>query len=167
MKGYVAIWRGVLVNTIMYAHVFGILTTKRPQQPWNAESAGCQSGVQQQAFFFYQLNTFLKHVENNPYLGLLISKDLKWANHVDKTCKKASSILGFIQHNLRHCPLQCRKSAYIALVRSTLEYGSVVWDPHLQKDTYRQARDGAAQSGPFHQAWLPLPLLLLLVPGSW
>ena len=84
--------------------------------------------------FFYQLNTFLKHVENNPYLGLLISKDLKWANHVGKTCKKASSILGFIQHNLRHCPLQCRKSAYIALVRSTLEYGSVVWDPHLQKD---------------------------------
>ena len=29
---------------------------------------------------------------------------------------------------------KCRKSAYSEIVRSTLEYGSVVWDPHLQKD---------------------------------
>ena len=36
--------------------------------------------------------------------------------------------------NLRHVPSHCRKSAYIALVRSSLEYGSVVWDPHLQQD---------------------------------
>ena len=85
--------------------------------------------------YFYQLNnTFLQHVDNNPYLGLLISKDLKWSNHIEKTSKKANATLGFVQRNLRHCPMECRKSAYIALVRSTLEYGSVVWDPHLQKD---------------------------------
>ena len=39
--------------------------------------------------FYYQLNgTILKHVDNNPYLGLLISKDLKWATHIEKTTKK-------------------------------------------------------------------------------
>ena len=81
--------------------------------------------------FYYQLNgTILKHVDNNPYLGLLISKDLKWATHIEKTTKKASSTLGFIQRNLRRCPQNCRKTAYIALVRSTLEYGSIIWDPH-------------------------------------
>ena len=91
--------------------------------------------INSKSSFFYQLNdTILKHVDNNPYLGLLISKDLKWASHIDKVSKKASSTLGFIQRNLRHCPLHCRKSAYLALVRSTLEYGSVVWDPHLRKD---------------------------------
>ena len=85
--------------------------------------------------FFYQLNNvILQHVDKSPYLGLLISKDLKWANHIEKTSKKASSTLGFIQRNLRHVPSHCRKSAYIALVRSSLEYGSVVWDPHLQQD---------------------------------
>ena len=85
--------------------------------------------------YYYQLNnTILQNVDNNPYLGLLISKDLKWANHIEKVSKKASSTLGFIQRNLRHCPSHCRRSAYIALVRSTLEYGSVVWDPHLQQD---------------------------------
>ena len=42
--------------------------------------------------YFYELNgTFLKQVDNNPYLGLLISKDLKWATHIDYICKKASS----------------------------------------------------------------------------
>ena len=85
--------------------------------------------------YFYELNgTFLKQVDNNPYLGLLISKDLKWATHIDYICKKASSTLGFLRRNLRHCPTNCRKTAYISLVRSTLEYGSVVWDPYLKQD---------------------------------
>ena len=85
--------------------------------------------------FFYQLNdTILQNVDNNPYLGILISKDLKWATHIDKISKKASASLGFITRNTRKCPQQCRKTAYIALVRSTLEYGSTVWDPYLRKD---------------------------------
>ena len=94
--------------------------------------------INSKSSYFYQLNnTILKHVDNNPYLGLLISKDLKWSNHIEKISKKASATLGFAQRNLRHCPIECRKSSYIALVRSTLEYGSVVWDPHLQKDIDR------------------------------
>ena len=36
--------------------------------------------------------------------------------------------------------MNCRKTAYIALVRSTLEYGSTVWDPYLQKDIARLER---------------------------
>ena len=69
---------------------------------------------------FYELNSYiLKHVENNPYLGLIISKDLKWNAHIDQISKKASSTLGFIQRNLRKCKPQCKKTAYISLVRST------------------------------------------------
>ena len=57
--------------------------------------------INSKSSFYYQLNnTILKHVDNNPYLGLLISKDLKWATHIEKICKKASSTLGFIQRNL-------------------------------------------------------------------
>ena len=92
----------------------------------------------QSSSFYYQLNnTILKNVDNNPYLGLLISKDLKWTTHIDKISNKASSTLGFITRNTRKCPMNCRKTAYIALVRSTLEYGSTVWDPYLQKDIAR------------------------------
>ena len=83
---------------------------------------------------FYELDScILKEVESNPYLGLLISNDLKWSTHIDAISKKASSTLGFCQRNLKKCPQECKKTAYIALVRSTLEYGSSVWDPYLEK----------------------------------
>ena len=72
--------------------------------------------------YFYQLNeTFLKSVDNNPYLGLLISKGLKWSNHIDKITKKASLMLGFLRRNLKQCPKDCRKTAHIALVRSSVK----------------------------------------------
>ena len=48
--------------------------------------------------------------------------------------QKAKSTLGFLTRNLKHCPKSCKKTVYLALVRSTLEYSAVVWDPHLQKD---------------------------------
>merc|ERR1712102_137795 len=40
----------------------------------------------------------------------------------------------FVTRNTRKCLQSCRKTAYIALIRSTLEYGSTIWDPYLQKD---------------------------------
>ena len=84
---------------------------------------------------FYELNsTILKNVNDNPYLGLILSKDLKWSTHIDTICKKASSTLGFIQRNLKRCPKVCKMTAYISLVRSTLEYGATIWDPYLEKD---------------------------------
>ena len=84
---------------------------------------------------FYSLNnTILKTVPTNPYLGILFTDDLTWSNHISKCSKKANSSLGFIKRNLRHCPQTCRRNAYLALVRPVLEYGAVVWDPHLKKD---------------------------------
>ena len=84
---------------------------------------------------FYQLDGhILQQVPENPYLGVTISDDLKWSSHICKITKKANSTLGFLKRNLKHCPLNCRMTAYISLVRSTLEYSSVIWDPYLQKD---------------------------------
>ena len=84
---------------------------------------------------FYQLNNYiLKSVENNPYLGVLFDNKLSWSTHIDHISKKASSSLGFVMRNLKKCPTECKKTTYAALVRSTLEYGAVVWDPFLEKD---------------------------------
>ena len=79
-------------------------------------------------------NRVLQQVTENPYLGILLSEDLGWSKHIAKTASKASSTLGFVRRNLKNCPISCRKTAYIALVRSVLEYGSVVWDPYLTRD---------------------------------
>ena len=76
----------------------------------------------------------LLNVPNNPYLGVQLSNDLKWSTHISNVNSKASAVLGFLRRNLRHCPQNCKKTAYIALVRSILEYACVIWDPYLAKD---------------------------------
>ena len=92
-------------------------------------------------YLFYKLdNCILKQVSDNPYLGLQISQDLKWHTHICNISKKASSTLGFLQRNLKHCSRDCRKTAYISLVRSTLEYEAIIWDSHYKGDIDRLER---------------------------
>jgi hypothetical protein len=76
----------------------------------------------------------LEQVKTNPYLGVMLSEDAKWGEHIDRTAKKANSTLGFLRRNLRQCPPKLRELAYNSLVRSVLEYACTVWDPHLAKD---------------------------------
>ena len=91
--------------------------------------------IRNKSSFFYQLNDhILQSVPSNPYLGVLLHENLSFSDHINKIAKRASSSLGMIRRNLQFCPLECRKAAYVSLVRSLMEYSSVVWDPHLQKD---------------------------------
>ena len=70
----------------------------------------------------------------NPYLGVMISNDLKWNVHINNICNKASSTLGFVRRNIQNCPIQTRRAAYLTLVRSQLEYAAAVWDPYTSKE---------------------------------
>jgi hypothetical protein len=56
-----------------------------------------------------------------------ISEDLKWTTHITNVAKKANSTLGFLRRNLRICPKECKKTAYISLVRSPMEYVYILW----------------------------------------
>ena len=88
--------------------------------------------------FLYSLGgEILKQVQQNPYLGVQISADLKWSTHTANICKGAGSTLGFLGRNLRDCPQECRRLAYIAPIRSSLEYGATVWDPYLKQNVDR------------------------------
>ena len=92
-------------------------------------------------YLFYSLdNSILKNVTSNPYLGLEISQDLKWHTHINNITIKASRIIGFLQRNLQHCPLECRRTAYLSLVRSKLEYGATVWDSQYKNDIEKLER---------------------------
>ena len=90
---------------------------------------------------FYSLNNhMLKQVEENPYLGLTLTENLKWSSHITKITKKANSTIGFLRRNLKSCLQDCRKSAYISLVRSVLDYGFIIWDPYLSRDIEKLER---------------------------
>ena len=76
----------------------------------------------------------LKQVQHCPYLGVHILADLKWSTHISNICKRAGSTLDFLRRNLRKCPQECRRLAYISLIRPLLEYSAAVWDPYLKQD---------------------------------
>ena len=76
----------------------------------------------------------MEQVTSNPYLGLQIAEDLKWKENINNISKKANSTLGFLRRNLQHCPRECRRTAYISLVRSIMEYGAIIWDPYTKND---------------------------------
>ena len=83
----------------------------------------------------YELsNHILEEVSDNPYLGLQISNDLKWSIHINNVCNKANATVGFLRRNIRNVPENCRKTAYISLVRSVMEYGATIWNPNLKGD---------------------------------
>ena len=86
-------------------------------------------------------------MDNIKYLGVTISKDLKWNIHVSNICTNANRTLGFLKRNLSSCPQDVKETAYKGLVRPILEYASPVWDPHgivvqeeLEKVQNRAAR---------------------------
>jgi ribonuclease P/MRP protein subunit RPP40 len=87
---------------------------------------------------FYSLcNQFLKAVSHNPYLGVLLSDNLTFASHINNVCAKSARMLGFLGRNLRSCPTKLRELAYVSMCRSTLEYASQIWDPHLRSECDR------------------------------
>ena len=85
-------------------------------------------------------NHILEQVEENPYLGVTIHKNLKWASHTNKISNKANYVLGCIQCNLKHANCDLKELANTLLVRSIYEYSSTVWDPFYQKDIDRLER---------------------------
>ena len=60
--------------------------------------------------------------------------------HINATANRASISLGFLKQNLKHCPSLLKGTAYIAIVRSVLEYACPIWDPHFCKDVDRLER---------------------------
>ena len=77
----------------------------------------------------------LENVTTFKYLGVLLSSDLSWSSHIQKTCSKAGQLLGLLYRRFyRHSSEQTLRQLYISLVLPHLEYGSSVWSPHMQKD---------------------------------
>ena len=74
-------------------------------------------------------NSTLEEVQSHLYLGVIISHDLKWGEHVNTIVNKASRVLGVVRRNLHSCPTNLKATAYKSLVRPCLENTCTVWDP--------------------------------------
>ena len=78
---------------------------------------------------FYQLNNIiLERVNEFNDLGLIVTNNLSWSNHIKNKVSKAERLLGLIKRTFGYkIPAETKKLLYNSLVRSTLSYGSVIW----------------------------------------
>lgn len=84
----------------------------------------------------YKLNNHvLQETTSHSYLGVDISHNMKWNNHIHNITAKGNRNLGFIKRNLKACTKDIKELAYCSLVRPSLEYCSAVWDPYTSELT--------------------------------
>lgn len=69
-------------------------------------------------------------VQNYKYLGIMISSNLNWGDHVNFIASKTSRLLGFIRRLVRCNDPQILVKLYSTLCRPILEYGIPAWLPH-------------------------------------
>ena len=77
------------------------------------------------------INSTLVPCSNNvTYLGVTISSDLRWNEHVLNTCKSAKQKLGLLYRNFHQADRHTLCHLYKTLVLPKLDYCSSIWDPH-------------------------------------
>ena len=76
----------------------------------------------------------LETVDTTNYLGINLSYDLRWNDHVNAITTKANKTLNFLRRNLCTCSVKSKEQAYKALVRPIGEYSATVWDPYVAKN---------------------------------
>lgn len=89
----------------------------------------------------YSINgKILKESKAIKLLGVTVRDDLKWNDHVENVCKKASRQLYLLTHLIKETPQPVKMLIYKALVRPHLEYASSVWSP--SEDNLIKALEG-------------------------
>ncbi|KAI5727750.1 hypothetical protein M8J77_006381 [Diaphorina citri] len=81
--------------------------------------------------FQYKINdSILERVNTKKDLGVTFQTNLKFENHIAETCKKAFQTLGMIfRHSNFFQNIDTLRLLYTSLVRSKLEYATVIWAP--------------------------------------
>ena len=80
-------------------------------------------------------NLSLQHVTSFKYLGVLLTSDLSWSQHVDYMCVKTRKLIGLLYRRFYgNMDNEGLLQLYITMVRPHLEYAAQVWDPHLVKN---------------------------------
>ena len=79
----------------------------------------------------------LDSVNSARYLGVDITSDLNFTQHINRTTANASKSLGYLKRNILTKHSGIREAAYKTIVRPQVEYASTVWSPHTKKDIHK------------------------------
>ena len=82
----------------------------------------------------------LEQVQSAKYLGLTITGDLDWGQHISEITCKATKTLGFLRRNLALATRHTKEVAYKRLVHPQLEYAAPIWHPYNDTQTAMVAK---------------------------
>lgn len=83
----------------------------------------------------YNLNgVAIASVNQQKDLGIIITTDLKWEQHISTIVKKANSFLYVIRKSFQTMTVEVFIKIYKTYVRPLLEYGYQIWSPYFKKD---------------------------------
>ena len=111
-------------------------------------------------------------------LGITVSSNFAWGKHIEKITAKAEQRLWLVIRAIGfHAPIKAKALTYMAMVRSILEFGSVVWSPshkHHLRDLERVQRKATnfmtcnpPYFSPYHVDYKTRLLTCNLLPTSY
>ena len=68
------------------------------------------------------------------YLGVQVDFKLNWSKHCKSVVSKGNKSLNYFRRSMFGCNRAAECAAYKAIIRPTLEYAAVVWNPHNLED---------------------------------
>ena len=71
----------------------------------------------------------IEQVSSFKLLGVTVSDDLSWRDHILSVCARSKKLLGFIYRAFGVASKSCLNQLYKSLVLPVLDYSSAVWDP--------------------------------------
>ena len=82
----------------------------------------------------YELHgQILETVSTAKYLGVTVSRDMNWSEHIKNVSTKANKTLGFLKRNLKISSRKIKEMAYKSCFRPALEYACTVWDRYTRQ----------------------------------
>ena len=84
-----------------------------------------------QLLFDYSLHSqTLENVQSGKCLGITISDNMDWGQHISEISSKATKTLGFLRRNLTFAPKSTKEVAHKTLDQRKLEYRAPIWSPY-------------------------------------
>ena len=75
----------------------------------------------------------IEEVQNECDLGIAFDTKLSFKEHIAQIVNKANSVIGMIKRTFQHMDEKMLLHLYETLIRPIVEYGNVIWYPHLKK----------------------------------
>jgi len=91
-------------------------------------------GSHNRQFTYHMKGKQLEEVNSEKDLGVIISSNLKVADHCRHAYATANRMLGLFSRTVKFRNVDVMVRLYKSLIRPHLEYSTSIWNPHYEKD---------------------------------